>query len=165
MIATTKPRAISTLAPADIPSSSGCPILNDARATTGTESPMEATALPSARLMHRRPAPRLLALGPSSSPAVRQTRVPQTACRGMRAQSAHSVLRAPQRPLGLPTGRTSAMFRAFACDHERTAGLEAEHLAQGPSGRGGHVNATGQADASHHQAATIIPKAPTRQVM
>src|SRR5215469_4239595 len=50
MIATTKPRAISTLAPADIPSSSGCPIQNDARATTGTESPMEATALPSARL-------------------------------------------------------------------------------------------------------------------
>src|SRR5215472_12642108 len=51
MIATKKPRAISTLAPADIPSSSGCPIQNDARATTGTESPMEATALPSARLM------------------------------------------------------------------------------------------------------------------
>src|SRR6516162_4519885 len=51
MMATMKPRAISTVAPADIPSSSGCPIQNEAIATTGTESPMEATALPSARLM------------------------------------------------------------------------------------------------------------------
>src|SRR5262249_48195621 len=65
MMATTKPRAISTLAPADIHSSSGCPIQNDARATTGTESPMEATALPSARLMlacsRRRAAARIAA--------------------------------------------------------------------------------------------------------
>jgi hypothetical protein len=38
------------------------------------------------------------------------------------------------------------LHRAF--DHERTARLEAEHLDQGPSGRGGHLNATGQAVAS-----------------
>jgi hypothetical protein len=41
------------------------------------------------------------------------------------------------------------LHRAFAFDHERTARLEAEHLAQGPSGRGGHVNTTGQAVAFH----------------
>ena len=41
------------------------------------------------------------------------------------------------------------MHRAFAFDHERTARLEAERLAQGPSGRNGPVNATGQAVAFH----------------
>ena len=39
-MATTKPRAISTLAPADIPSSSGCPIQNDARATPPNRRPL-----------------------------------------------------------------------------------------------------------------------------